>query len=224
MTTVAFDGRYLAADTMGHRSGVPSNIFAPKITVRDGFAYAINGSWMPMIDALIDWHKGGARPGDFPEIKTAGGMMVVKLITRRVWLVSTDMPVLDEEAAPITGGSGGDVALGAMHAGKTAMEAVQIAAKCDVHTNDVIDFVDLDAPAWAVQRWGGTMPVPDGAFKAEAHPDADEEGRTRIVAHELAHTMYNGRPLTTTADLCLHGFVRRTCSRCRHETYPYPAA
>jgi hypothetical protein len=64
------------------------------------------------------------------------------------------------------------------------------------------------------------------SLKAEAYPinpDADEEGRLRLVAHELTH-MHNGRSLTTKADLCMHGFVRSTCSRCKHETYPYPAA
>jgi hypothetical protein len=385
MTTVAFDGRYLAADTMGHRSGVPSNTLTPKIAVRDGFAYAINGSWMPMINVLIEWHRAGAKFNEFPEIKTGGGMMIVELAMRRVWLVSGEVPAPDEEAAPITAGSGGDIALGALHAGKTAMEAVQIAAKCDIHTNDIIDFVDLLWPEKGVQRWDGTMPsrdhpmpvtterlnvddlterfevkdgpksatvdydiltdkqgvheytelrtgrhdtradaeadlrtrlreflshhdggtlmwrvrpeiswdrfmrheqrtvwsayarlavvrspmtglkvracikrgtnshtwvehdpecdgtcgdqrvrgpitsVPDGGLKAEAHTlvdsycEQDEEGRLRLVAHELTH-MHNGRPLTTKADLCMHGFVRSTCSRCKHETYPYPAA
>lgn len=282
MTTVAFDGRYLAADTMGHRSGVPSNTLTPKIAVRDGFAYAINGSWMPMINVLIEWHRAGAKFNEFPEIKTGGGMMIVELAMRRVWLVSGEVPAPDEEAAPITAGSGGDIALGALHAGKTAMEAVQIAAKCDIHTNDVIDFVDLEWPAKGVQRWDGHMPsarlpmpvqddgglkvracikrgtnshtwvehdpecdgtcgdqrvrgpiisVPDMgvSLKAEAHTlvdqycEQDEEGRLRLVAHELTH-MHNGRPLTTKADLCMHGFVRSTCPRCKHETYPYPAA
>jgi len=157
MTTIAFDGRYLAADTMAHRNGVPSNAESRKIDICEGFAYGVAGEWCTTLGALIVWHRAGAHPDAIPQ-HGKGGLIIVELSTRRFWMVCRDMPYLDEERAPFTIGSGSEVALGALHAGVTAMEAVRIAARCDIHTNDTIDFIDLEFPASGVQRWNGSMP------------------------------------------------------------------
>jgi hypothetical protein len=160
MTTIAFDGRYLAADTLAHRHNVPSNLLLPKIDMCDGFAYAVSGSWLTMLGALIAWHRAGAQPRDFPnpgELK--GGMLVIEMATARMWVMATEgAGYLDEEAAPFTCGSGGDYALAAMDCDRTAMEAVKLASKRDLHTNDIIDFIDIQAPEMGMRRWDGIMP------------------------------------------------------------------
>lgn len=158
MTTIAFCGQYLAADTAAHRREVPSNLLAAKIDMCDGFAYGLSGSYLPLMGTLIAWHRAGAVPADFPQFGD-GGMMVIELATRRVWVVTREMPLLDEEAAPFTAGSGGDVALGALKCNRAAMEAVRIASECDTHTNDTIDFIDLWRPEKGVQRWDRFAPI-----------------------------------------------------------------
>jgi hypothetical protein len=241
MTTIAFDGRYLAADTQSSRGGIPSNLESRKIIIEGGFAYAVNGEWGPVAFDLIKWHQSGAEPDELPK-HGEGSLLVVELSSRRCWVVSgPKMPYLDEEAAPFTGGSGGDIALGAIDAGLNAMEAVRIASKRDLHTNDTIDFVDLDWPNRGVQRWDGGMPttrcpmpvhdmcektreaVRDYAQDYKRMPlyrvDTDEEGNARVtLAQEVAHVPQVERAgVIGKADICTHGYVRVTCSRCIRE-------
>jgi len=224
MTTIAFDGRYLAADTMSHRNGTPSNRASRKIATSNGCAYAICGQYACMIDDLIDWHRIGALPEAFPK-HGEGSMLIVELASRRIWVVQgKELPYLDEEAAPFTAGSGGDIALGAMHAGVNAMEAVRIAAKCDYATNDVIDFIDLEWPSKGVQRWDGLMPVQTGhgdpvclsgdgsIFRVTSNGpmrcEADEEGNLRVVADQRRGGVIGQK------DMCEHGYVIHTCTMC----------
>jgi hypothetical protein len=220
MTTIAFNGRYLAADTMAHRNGVPSNAESRKIDICEGFAYGAAGEWCTTLGALIAWHRAGAHPDAIPQ-HGKGGLIIVELSTRRFWVVGREMPYLDEERAPFTLGSGGDIALGALHAGVTAMEAVRIAARCDIHTNDTIDFIDLEFPASGVQRW-------DGKCEERRQIDANEQAWRESVEREnpfyRVDTDEEGNPRVTlakphagvigAADLCAHGYVRRTCSTC----------
>jgi hypothetical protein len=220
MTTLCFDGRYLAADTLSHRSNTPSNMLQPKITIEGGFAYAVGGMWCAMVPQLIKWHQEGAEPDGLPKAEN-GMLLIVELSTRRLWCVVPAVPYLDEEGAPFTVGSGGDIALGAIDAGKTAMEAVRIAAKRDLHTNDIIDFVDLEWADKGVQRWDGLMPsskapVRDTSgtpIREYVHADTDEEGNPRLVAHEALHLAQSERAV----GICTHGYVRRTCDVCRRE-------
>ncbi len=201
MTTAAYDGRYLAADTLAHREGVPSNMECRKIDICEGFAYAICGAYAAMLGSIIAWHRAGAKPDDFPQ-HGDGGVMIIEIATRRVWVVIKGVPYLDEEAAPLCAGSGRDVALGALWCGMTAMEAVKIAARCDTHTNDTIDFIDLEFPVSGVQRWDGMMPSkvypmplqtewldqltrPDGvALRSVVHPDSIETVEVEIPGCE----------------------------------------
>jgi len=264
MTTIAFDGRYLAADTLTHRHNTPSNMLQPKITVEGGFAYAVGGLWCAMVHDLIRWHEKGADPAEMPKADN-GSMLVVELSSRRVWCVIHALPYLDEEGPPFTVGSGGDYALGAIDAGLNAMEAVRIASKRDLHTNDTIDFVDLEWAEKGVQRWDGGMPTtrcpmpvrctngmplrevvamdtekvaacrgsyalgtPCGrchrcVLEVAQNPlyrvDTDEEGNNRVtLAQEVAHVPQVERAgVIGKADICMHGYVRVTCSRCIHE-------
>jgi hypothetical protein len=159
MTTIAYDGRYLAADTLAHRHNTPSNLLTPKIDMCEGFAYAVGGCWLPMLGTLIAWHRAGGHPAAFPNLgDLKGGLLVVELATGRLWVASSECHWLDEEAAPYTCGSGGDYALAAIDCDRNAMEAVQVASNRDLHTNDVIDFIDLQWPEKGVQRWDGLMP------------------------------------------------------------------
>lgn len=179
MTTVAYDGRYLSADTLSHRHNTPSNLLQSKIDLLEGFAYAVCGEWLAQFPAMIAWHRAGAIPADFPQSAADGTMLIVEIATRRLWIVSTRVRYLDEEAAPFSCGSGGDYALTAMDCDRTAMEAVQLASRRDLHTNDTIDFIDLEWPEKGVQRWEGypSMKCP--------HPVRDDGIATQPFADEF---------------------------------------
>jgi hypothetical protein len=161
MTTIAFDGRFLAADTLATRGGNSSNCLSTKIALAGGRAFAFGGAWGPLQADLMNWYLAGAEPAQLPSHarhSDGGTMLVLDLETRVPYVFTDKMPYADQEAAPIAFGTGGDLAQGAIRAGVTAMEAVQIAALDDLMTNDTIDFIDCEHPELGVQRWDGCMP------------------------------------------------------------------
>lgn len=158
MTTIAYDGRYLAADTLALRNGNRSNIKCHKMRLVGAFAYAASGEWASIVGQVVKWHQEGAVPDDLPPYG-GGSLTIVNTISGRVWAVAgPQMPYLDEEAAPYAVGTGGDIALGAMDAGATAMEAVAVAIKHDNCTGGDVEFIDMQHTDAGVQVWG---PVPD---------------------------------------------------------------
>lgn len=211
---------------MGIRSGNRSEHAGCKIEARDGYAFAMGGYWGHYREQLVAWAmqgNGEACPGAGVE-----GAMLMISPQRELFVFTHEAPFPDPEAAPFALGTGGDIALGAMAAGKTAMEAVQIAARWDIKTGGPIDFIDLEWPEKGVQRWDGLMPssrfaiVPDVVRTTRGVPirdvvgfaDVDEEGNPRVsLAHELVHTQHAGGVIGRS-DICEHGYVRSTCSRC----------
>lgn len=170
MTTIAYDGRHLAADTASrHCSGNRSHFPAIKLAFRMGeepsrhFAFAVAGAYLPLLGAMIGWWERGADPHNMPPAGLSaaemGNFMVVSRSPRRAWIYSHLIPYPDEDFAPFVMGSGGDLALGAMRAGKNAMEAVVIAAIDDPRTNNDVRFIDIDGMHKGIQCW----PLPTAA-------------------------------------------------------------
>lgn len=162
MTTITYDGRYLAADTLGVRGGNRSEQPSCKIAVQDGYAFATGGTWGHFRPQLMAWaliHLRDAEPEwrGCPAKDVEGAMLVVTPM--RGLLVFTDQaPYPDPEAWPFAIGTGGDIALGAMGAGVTAMEAVKLAMRWDLKTGGEVDFIDTEWLDKCVQRWDGVMP------------------------------------------------------------------
>ena len=70
-----------------------------------------------------------------------------------VWVVSYLCPYPCRDNPPCAWGTGADYATGAMLAGKTAMEAVAIAAQRDIYTGGGVQFIDLANRSAGVQDW-----------------------------------------------------------------------
>lgn len=157
MTTIAFDGRYLAADTLGVRGGNRSELPGCKIEVRDGYSFATGGYWGHYRSQLIAWHVAGHDPRSCPGAGVEGAVLVLSP-QRELFVFTHEAPFPDPEVAPFALGTGGDIALGAMGAGLTAMEAVALAARWDLKTGGPIDFIDFEHIDKGVQRWDGVMP------------------------------------------------------------------
>jgi hypothetical protein len=161
MTTIAWDGRYLAADTRHCTGGTPSGE-APKLHWGNGgIVYASSGpaAWK---QAWVDWCKAGADPnGDLPVTGLEGhqgGFIRLDTSARVCEMLDFRLPYFTVAPAVWAWGSGADYALGALAAGATAMEAVRAAIRWDVNSGGDIDFVDIEWPDKAVQRWDGVMP------------------------------------------------------------------
>lgn len=145
MSTVAYDGRYLAADTQASDNGQRSLKKAMKIASKNGIAYGSVGV-MGVKDVFIQWYEAGADPKSMPPHGFAdndlGNFIVIK--AGKCMVYSWMWPYPQEEIAPMAWGSGAQYALGAMVAGANAIKAVECAIKLDLHSGGQVDVIDLE--------------------------------------------------------------------------------
>lgn len=172
MSTVAYDGRYLASDTMGAVGDYRQPNHIDKLVTRNGRAFAVVGS-IAYFGPMVEWitmHSAEARlyPGkaDWGSVITVGPHSEPEIY-------SDDIPY-PQRSAPLEAlGAGREFALGAMLAGLTAPEAVAIAIQANYRSGGVVRFVDLhrsplevqefDPVPWLAIRtaYGARRPMPD---------------------------------------------------------------
>jgi ATP-dependent protease HslVU (ClpYQ) peptidase subunit len=148
MTTIAWDGRYLAADgqrTFGDR--IAGTDFR-KIVVKGVFIYAFTGM-TPMMDVMIAWHQEGADPEKLPLgwDKDEGGWTLVVVDGNGLGKYSDGCPYLERLPAPWAFGAGQEYAIGAMRAGADARRAIEIVSEICYHTGGTIQVVDREDTA-----------------------------------------------------------------------------
>ena len=145
MTTIAWDGKTLAADRrVSFGSVSDGNVTKIVKRKKDGALAAAAGN-SSMAAAFRRWFLNGERRLDTkPELskdtETASGVIirpngVVEIHDQYGWF--------ELETEKYANGSGWEIAIGAMHAGATAEEAVRIAAKLDGNTGDEVDVLEL---------------------------------------------------------------------------------
>lgn len=141
MTIIAWDGKTLAADrqsTSNNMRRTTCKIYR----VSDGLI-AITGSGCHGV-ALLDWFRGERDPLAWP--KESGEIANIIHVTRQgVFVYAGDLPAFGEPVLDsfVAFGSGRDYAMTAMHLGKTAAEAVEIACLFDVSCGMGIDTLEL---------------------------------------------------------------------------------
>ena len=143
MTAIAWDGRYLASDSLVCYGSSRGSAPFKKIRTCDGVAYALTGS-SALFEPMITWIQSGAHPSDKP-ICSDEHAKTLLLVFRdnRCFGYRADLPYPDEFSAPDAWGVGADFAIGAMEAGKNAVEAVEIAIRREVYTGGPVEFIDL---------------------------------------------------------------------------------
>ena len=144
MTTIAFDGGIIAADSRAVSGGLISNDRVEKIIVKGEVVFAIAGTFC-MFRPLINWFVAG---GDIATVPTGGSedndcTSFIAYSGGRCLQYNPKLPYPDIIHPPFAWGTGREVALGAMLAGKSAVEAVKIAATLDPGTGGAIRFVNL---------------------------------------------------------------------------------
>ena len=144
MTIIAWDGRSVAADTLCTFGGYRGPMRAQKIIRRGKFVYGLTG-YSGWFDAWIKWHEDGADPAAVPPSGVAsdesGNLLVFE--GDKGFICSAKMPYLQEIGAPDAWGSAADFAIGAMHAGADAKQAVEIAIACCPSVAGPVDVVEL---------------------------------------------------------------------------------
>lgn len=139
MTTIAYKGGVLAADTLGTRNGMRDGV-STKILARDGLLAGAAGA-SQYCRAFRDWFAKGCI-GECPNMgdpeKDWGEGFVIRpdetIITFGPSAAWVDKPYGGLQAW----GSGAEIALGAMAAGATADQAVAIAMKYDTKSGGEI--------------------------------------------------------------------------------------
>jgi ATP-dependent protease HslVU (ClpYQ) peptidase subunit len=139
MTTVAWDGKILAADRLANDQGMP--IEARKIfTLQDGRMLAFAGSFNDAYD-VVSWLNGeGAEPGNLEEFSA-----ILIDFDGLPYLLQGGMQMLPlDPSKPHAIGCGRDFAIATMHLGGTAVDAVMVASKFDVNTGLGVDAFRIE--------------------------------------------------------------------------------
>lgn len=143
MTTIAWDGKSVAADSMmlaGNGQIRPGS--ASKIARVGDTVYAITGA-LALFWPLIHWHSEGAKIGAKPGISEKDGASFFVFKKGKCFCYPADSAYPDELFPPDAWGYGGDFAIGALMAGADARKAVEIACLVNPHTGGSVEIVDL---------------------------------------------------------------------------------
>lgn len=146
MTTIAvdFSRGQIAADGLETWGDQVFRTDARKIVVRSKAVFALSGS-SAMIERIIDWEQAGAK--DKPPSEGVDNKWTLLAMradgSRLLYTSSTPYPVPLPMLFAI--GSGADYAMGAMRAGKSPREAIEIIRdhRLDVWTGGEIQVVEL---------------------------------------------------------------------------------
>jgi 20S proteasome alpha/beta subunit len=142
VTTIAWDGKTLAVDSRSTSNGVVISDKETKLYINVGVyqAVAITGS-MTEMPAFVDWLRHGEQ-GDRP--KSEGCALCIAANGKAYTFHTEKIGGPVEEFPPSANGSGWEIALGAMDAGATAVEAVKIACKRDVYSGVKVRSFTVD--------------------------------------------------------------------------------
>lgn len=149
MTTVAWDGTYLAADTLSTDNwGLKGH--ANKILEGENFILGIAG---PQGLILAWWRQVQSLPassviahGYTHYEREHNNPSMILVTAHKAYKLDGPVFIELEEGEKVAIGSGRDFAMAAMYLGKEAGEAVLVAAHFDVNTNNRVQVVQRPAP------------------------------------------------------------------------------
>jgi ATP-dependent HslUV protease subunit HslV len=140
MTTIAYRNGILAADSQvvsgNTRVGEMRKVWKTKSGALVGFAG--NASLSHEIEQWVEKDLSG----EVPSTADRGSIILVRP-TGEVFLIDDDGGPVRIAAAFYSEGSGADVAIGALAAGASAVQAVEIASIYDIGTGGPIQYVEL---------------------------------------------------------------------------------
>ena len=143
ITTIAFDGKILAADKQTTWSGRPApTVKIHKLQKSSGWQ-AIGHAGNSYHALLIKrWFNGELEKE--PTLPTDSNAIVLLVdLNGRPYMSDRDLVPIPTNMVPWAIGSGGDFAIGAMMAGVPAGEAILIATECDTNTGMGVDEIEI---------------------------------------------------------------------------------
>ena len=143
MTTIAWDGKTLAADKRAVNCGLCRSI-TKIFKLTDGSLFAGSGD-SAFILQMRAWVEGGCVIAEFPAHQRDKDDWQVCIVIDHDGLrlyERTPYPLRFDDTMYACG-SGRDFAIAAMHLGKTAREAVEVACLFDAGSGNGIDMLEL---------------------------------------------------------------------------------
>jgi ATP-dependent protease HslVU (ClpYQ) peptidase subunit len=143
MTVIAWDGKTLAADRSMSQAGMRRPI--TKIRTINHHLVGITGNLDDALE-MVEWFAAGANPKDFPASAREDQATLITVDRNgvlRTWCKCPYSVTIECEFAAF--GSGRDFATMAMHLGKTAAEAVELACVYQTDCGVGIDCLQLES-------------------------------------------------------------------------------
>lgn len=144
MTTIATDGKIVCCDSRRASGHEIIDNSTKKLLVRSNMVFGCTGDFGPF-RAAIDWYIGGAQPQFFPREGKEPDCNLHVFRPDGIWRFSAAQPYGDQYAYPNAFGSGSSYALGALYAGASPREAIEVASTLDAFTGGPIQTIDLRA-------------------------------------------------------------------------------
>lgn len=138
MTTVAWDGKTLAADRR-----LSDGITNCKIWKLSKGRYISGAGAYDDMTEIVAWMRKGAKVKDRPTDINSTTMLLVCSNGKAYWLTIPYLRPVEIREPFYAIGSGAAYAVGAMAAGKSAGEAVAIASRFDPATGNGVDTVEV---------------------------------------------------------------------------------
>lgn len=144
MSTVAWDGKILAADKQATVAELARS--CSKIRkLPNGDILAVTGTLGPCL-IMMQWYEDGADISTYPPCqkeKDDWGRLIVAKPTGEILEYEQYPVVMMPDPGKHAWGSGRDYALGAMAMGANAIQAVEIASRFDVNTGCGLEFYEI---------------------------------------------------------------------------------
>jgi 20S proteasome alpha/beta subunit len=143
MTCIAWDGATLAADK---RCALGSLIRTTTKIFNFGDCFAGYAGDAAVGEELVAWFKAGHVPADFPESQRSKDSWTSLLVIWRngdIWKFESTPHAVKFPPQQFAIGSGRDFAMAAMHCGKTAQEAVEVACVFDNGCGNGVDILSF---------------------------------------------------------------------------------
>lgn len=143
MTLIAWDGRYVAADSQMTYGSTRASGEYKKIRKKGNTVYAFTGT-AALFDPMIVWFEQGAKPEERPIFADDDGRSTL-IVWRdgKCHSYKIETPYPCECFAPDAWGVASDHALGAMDSGTTAIKAVERAIEREIYLGGPVLWVDL---------------------------------------------------------------------------------
>jgi len=150
MTVIAWDGRYIASDSQSEYGGLIGSCrkLWRGVDQDPGAVVGIVGAYRSS-KLIADWFAQGGRVDSFPKLLEADNDRTAVIVVDSTLKVATfeGNPCPIEEELSIYGwGSGGEVAVGAMEFGASAMQACAIACRRMSGCGGDILYYDMTDP------------------------------------------------------------------------------